>query len=646
MADLAQLERALINADAAGDSDAARVFAAEIQKMRNAAPMPTQPTQREDKGILQNLALGALKGSTDEGTTLLTPADWAYDKTTGNTGTHQWRKDKLAQFYDENANPDSLSFKLGSLASNIAGTAGVGGALGSVAKMIPALTRVAPALPAALESGGMSLGGATASTAGQVAKNIATRAGAGAVVGGTSAGLINPDEAGIGAAIGAVMPGAIRTAGEVGKAAKAALIDPLINQDAILGGAISRAVGNASGLFRGGMVNPQTAGVNFSLGQQTGNGAINAIEDALKARNPGGLLNLQEQANRTTLADFLRDIGQSPEAISAAKESRSKLASPLYEQAWTEFDPHSVTPWVKGQVTQLMKRPAMQQAMSEAQTLAQNLGMKLNDSNSVQGLHFAKMALDDQISAATRAGNGNQVRALQDTMDILKGVLDKLSPTYRGASEMYAEMSRPINQMQIGQYLSNKLIPSTSGDIPATLNAASLATALRNPDQVAKTATGFSGAKLSTALDPDQLASVMGVSSDASRIAEMNKLGAGFGSPTARRLAVGDFISDHLANKAPLATQVIGQLGGVPGVNLPLAMIKGAGNMLGSKINAKMAQNLEEALAKDPQSVQRMLNAYLAQQTPSRVGGLLDSSVPALQRVPVLMPGLLSPANQ
>ena len=43
MADLAQLERALINADAAGDSDAARVFAAEIQKMRQPAAQPNDP---------------------------------------------------------------------------------------------------------------------------------------------------------------------------------------------------------------------------------------------------------------------------------------------------------------------------------------------------------------------------------------------------------------------------------------------------------------------------------------------------------------------------------------------------------------------------------------------------------------------------
>ena len=42
MADVAQLERALRNADAAGDADAARVFAAEIQRMRQPSPPSAQ----------------------------------------------------------------------------------------------------------------------------------------------------------------------------------------------------------------------------------------------------------------------------------------------------------------------------------------------------------------------------------------------------------------------------------------------------------------------------------------------------------------------------------------------------------------------------------------------------------------------------
>jgi len=49
MATLQQLERALINADAAGDTEAARTLASEIIRMRGAAQRPTVTTTEQGK---------------------------------------------------------------------------------------------------------------------------------------------------------------------------------------------------------------------------------------------------------------------------------------------------------------------------------------------------------------------------------------------------------------------------------------------------------------------------------------------------------------------------------------------------------------------------------------------------------------------
>jgi hypothetical protein len=77
------------------------------------------------------------------------------------------------------------------MAGNIAATLPVGGALASGVKAVaPGATQLAQAL----RTGGMSGG------------NLATRAGAGAAVGGTSAGLVNPDDATLGAVIGGALP--------------------------------------------------------------------------------------------------------------------------------------------------------------------------------------------------------------------------------------------------------------------------------------------------------------------------------------------------------------------------------------------------------------------------------------------------------
>jgi len=164
----------------------------------------------------KNIAMGALKGASDIGTTLMRPLD-----ATGLTGrTNVERKASLAGFFKDNADPESLAFKGGELGADVAGTAGAGGVLAKGARaagaVIPAIAQYAPKLAAALESGGFTLNSAPAATvAGKVA-DMATRVGAGAAVGGASAGLIDPANAPAGAAIGGALPAVAKAAGAVG----------------------------------------------------------------------------------------------------------------------------------------------------------------------------------------------------------------------------------------------------------------------------------------------------------------------------------------------------------------------------------------------------------------------------------------------
>lgn len=607
MADLSQLERALINADAAGDKDAAVALAGEIKRLRGVSA-PDQEAKTANAGTLANIGYGALKGAANIGRTLVSPLD-----ALGITGmTRDDRKKSIEQFFAQNADPESLAFKGGELGSEIAGTAGAGGVLAKGASLIPQLARFAPAL----ESGGLSLGGATATTATELAKNIATRVGAGATVGGASAGLINPSDAPKGALVGGLLPPAVATAGQVGKLAKAALVDPLVNQKQILGSVLSRAVGNtpvaASEI-------PKTAGVRFSLGQASGSPGILAIEDALKATNPSGALGMQDQANRTALAGVLRDIGKDDIALNAAISARKDAAKALYDRALDPSNQQPLTPWVKGQITQLIKRPSINEASKEAQRWAIERGEKPSNMGSLPGLHDVKTALDDMIAKATREGAGGRVEALQNTKAQLLNVMEKLSPDYEAARTTFASMSKPINQMEIGQALANKLIPATAGDVPATLNAASLARALLDPDQMAKTATGFSGAKMASILEPSQLSAVNGVNADASRLAEMYKLGQGMGSPTARRQAVGNYIGQHIENASPMGSQILGALGNVPLLNWATKGASALGGMASQKINQRMAQDLEWMLANDPQAAQRLIAQALNARQPSGV---------------------------
>lgn len=136
----------------------------------------------------------------------------------------QLRSQMDAGLQSMGAQPDALAFKGGKIGAEILGTMGVGGAL---AKPIQALAAsrygagIEPLLEGAargLQTGGFRVGELAGTGAG-----AATRIGTGALAGGASAGLVNPQDAGMGAAIGGGLPGAAQLAGKAGGAIRNAL---------------------------------------------------------------------------------------------------------------------------------------------------------------------------------------------------------------------------------------------------------------------------------------------------------------------------------------------------------------------------------------------------------------------------------------
>jgi hypothetical protein len=108
------------------------------------------------------------------------------------------------------AQPDSIAYKGGQLAGEIAGTAGVGGGVGRMLGAVPALAKFAPVV----QSGGLTLGPAST---GSYAANLALRAAGGAANGAATASLINPETAAEGAIAGAALPVAVKGAQYAGK---------------------------------------------------------------------------------------------------------------------------------------------------------------------------------------------------------------------------------------------------------------------------------------------------------------------------------------------------------------------------------------------------------------------------------------------
>lgn len=159
---------------------------------------------------------GMVRGAGSIGSTLLYPFDKVSDVVKGNRFEQNAER---RQGIDEGlralgANPDSMRYKGGKLTSEIAGTAGVSGLLAKGAQGVNA----SPKVVEALRTGGFRLGGAPAADMAGRVGNAALRTGAGAAVGGASAGLVDPKDAKTGALIGGAMPGAVQVAGKIGSA--------------------------------------------------------------------------------------------------------------------------------------------------------------------------------------------------------------------------------------------------------------------------------------------------------------------------------------------------------------------------------------------------------------------------------------------
>lgn len=179
----------------------------EIASEISAAPAKTPAAAPSRKDIFtkdtHSLVGGALQTFGDIGATLLSPADWLANKV---LGENYDRRADIREGIQNMLNPDveSRAYMGGRAAPAIAGTMGVGPALATTARAVPALARFAPALE-------------TAGFGGKAVGNLPTRIAAGTVTGGTAAGLVNPEDAALGAALGGTLPLGGAIAGQLGK---------------------------------------------------------------------------------------------------------------------------------------------------------------------------------------------------------------------------------------------------------------------------------------------------------------------------------------------------------------------------------------------------------------------------------------------
>lgn len=198
-------------------------------------PTPGQAALGAAGQAVTDLGAGLVRGAGSIGSTLVAPGDWLADKMMGDRGRNlsglvtgeqpmtrnQERRAKIDEGLRSlvGARPESIQYGAGKIGGEIAGTLGVGGTLGNLVGR--ALPTAAP-LAEAVTTGGFRAGGMTGPA------GILTRAAGGALTGGASAGLVDPEQAGMGAVIGGALPPVAMAAGKLGGGIRNVISGPAV----------------------------------------------------------------------------------------------------------------------------------------------------------------------------------------------------------------------------------------------------------------------------------------------------------------------------------------------------------------------------------------------------------------------------------
>jgi len=249
------------------------------------------------------------------------------------------------------------------------------------------------------------------------------------------------------------------------------------------------------------------------------------------------------EAQKAAQLAAVQQVGKTPAELKAAEAARKTTAGQLYgisDKAMVAADDAFAS---------LLDRPSMDKVIARAADLAAEKGQPfqigqnrpsqvvpsiiVDEAGRPMGqtvipgevaqypgssLHAMKMAFDDLIKNPERFGIGAaEVGAIKGTRSqFLNWVEDKV-PAYKTARETFAAQSKPINQMQVGQFLEGKLKPAL-GEETARLRAAGYAGALESAPGTIKRATGESRFDaLSDVLTPDQIKIVEDVRADLAR---------------------------------------------------------------------------------------------------------------------------------
>ena len=292
-------------------------------------------------------------------------------------------------------------------------------------------------------------------------------------------------------------------------------------------------------------------------------------------------------------------VGGTPKMLEDAITARGTVTAPMREAALAGAGENIKIPTLVGKIDDIITKPGLRASDVVTKTLGhikdKILDLKLKgrsvDTISAEDLYMIRKEIGSTIkkfAEETQNFDRKLTAGLQNNVqDFIDDAIQSSGGTgWKDYLATYSGMSRPVEQMQVGQQLQGTL----RGPLGQTERPLSLANAIANGSKVVKDATGKSG-EIAKILTPDQTAAVNDV------VAELTR------NDVMRRQAI--------AGGQAARSTISGTADPVPQVNFlsrPMLLL----NALTKRMEGAAAEKTMAALAKEMRDPKRMAEIMAA----------------------------------
>ena len=318
-----------------------------------------------------------------------------------------------------------------------------------------------------------------------------------------------------------------------------------------------------------------------STGETVGSGLVKLQTTLAKLPESSNKLQTINTKRLNTYGDIIGKIAGTPEKKLAYENARTAATKKLYAAADETLTP--VDDNLKNIIARMPSESiaaAKELAKGDTGKLSQMADFDSSGAIAINGKMLRNMLKGLDIRANDMNLDSAIRRSAQNISDDLYKVLEKTNPAAIKADRVYAQLSRPINRMEIGNILASKLKNASQSDtLPQFLNAG---------DDAAKTiknASGMSGLKtFEQIMTKKEINAINAVTKDMERMLETARISGKSTLPNA----------GTLAETAQLNVPSL--------LSRPVAFTKWALSFIGKDVSPEINKILGETLA-DPQKL-------------------------------------------